>query len=115
MKRYRVLWTKQAASDLEETVDFIKQDNQKAAWSLYQKIIEKSALLKSNPEKYRSIPELAEIGVFRYRELVIRPYRILFRIAESIVYVFAVVDSRRDFETFLFRRFIREDGEPDRS
>ena len=42
-----------------------------------------------------------------WRELVVKPYRIVHRIRENIVMVGAVVDGRRDLEDLLLERLTR--------
>ena len=42
-----------------------------------------------------------------WRELVVRPYRIVYRIREDIVMGGAVVDGRRDLEELLLERLTR--------
>lgn len=108
MQKFKILWTVQASIDLEEILDYIAGDNPKAAIKLFDKIKSRCAKLKANPEKYRVLPELREIGISNYREITLKPYRILYKLTQATVYIFAVVDSRRDMESFLFQRLIRE-------
>jgi toxin ParE1/3/4 len=42
-----------------------------------------------------------------WRELVVRPYRIVYRIRKDIVMVGAVIDGRRDLEDLLLERLTR--------
>ena len=56
------------------------------------------------PARCRVVPELREEGIDAYRELVIRPYRIMFRIHGSEVVLLAVVDGRRDLQELLLER-----------
>ncbi len=107
MKKYNILWTKQAALDLEEIYEYIYLDKPNTAQKILNKIKTSCTTLKSNPEKNRIIPEIREIGLLDYRELIVAPYRILYKLTKNEIYIFAVVDGRRDMESFLFNRIIR--------
>jgi len=107
MKRYRVLWTHEAFNDLEEIVTYIAAESQNAAWRMFKKLKEAASKLKTQPERCRVVPELAEHGLHGIRELIWTPHRVMFRVNEGTVYVLAVLDGRRDIEDLLFSRFIR--------
>ncbi len=107
-KKFKVLWTQQAALDLEEIVDYIALENQVAALNLFESIKSRCAKLKTSPERYRVVPELKEFELTEYREIILSPYRIIYKLAPATVFVFAVVDGRRDMESFLFHRLIRQ-------
>jgi plasmid stabilization system protein ParE len=53
------------------------------------------------------VPELLRHGLAVWRELIVKPYRILYRIEGQTVYVLAVLDSRRDLEDLLLERLVR--------
>ena len=108
MKRYNVYWTKEATIDLYEILEYISYDDVIVAKKIYRNIKIKCSKLKNNPEKYRIIPELADMGIYNYREIIYSPYRIVFKITKPDIYVFAVIDSRRDFESIIFNRLVRE-------
>jgi len=55
----------------------------------------------------RSCPELSQFGMRAWRELVVRPYRIVYRIEGDSVTVLAVFDGRRDLEDLLLERLLR--------
>ena len=107
MKKYKVFWTRQAADDVEEIIEYIRHDQPDAAERVYKEIRKKCIQLKTQPERYRVVSEFAELGIQHYRQISVAPYRVIFKIAHDGVYVFAVVDGRRDFESFLFRRLMR--------
>jgi len=58
------------------------------------------------PERCRIVPELKEQGIMQYRELIVKPWRIIFLIAEIKVYVLSVLDSRRNIEAILLERIV---------
>jgi plasmid stabilization system protein ParE len=53
------------------------------------------------------VPELARFQMRTWRELVIRPYRLVYRIEGDTVTVLAVFDARRDLEDLLLERLLR--------
>ena len=61
-------------------------------------------MLFTFPERGRIVPELRDQGILQYRELIIPPWRILYRISEKRVYVLSVFDSRRNIEDILLKR-----------
>jgi plasmid stabilization system protein ParE len=108
MKIYKVFWTEEAANDLNEIINFISRDRLLAAVHLYKNIKSKCQSLKTNPERYRIVPELQRLSITNYREIVHSPYRIIYKLIGAGGYIIAVVDSRRDFETFIFSRLLRK-------
>jgi toxin ParE1/3/4 len=104
---YRVLWTQVAEKDLVEIIAFIAGDNPQNALHVLEKIRDKAASLYISPERGRVVPELHSCGIFVYRELIISPWRLLYRIADRNVYITAVIDSRRNVEDILLHRLIQ--------
>ena len=51
--------------------------------------------------------ELASLDVVNYRELLVLPYRIVYRIEKPKVFVLAVLDGRRDLRQLLSERLLR--------
>ncbi|MBA3017875.1 MAG: type II toxin-antitoxin system RelE/ParE family toxin, partial [Desulfobacteraceae bacterium] len=45
-------------------------------------------------------------GIRDYREIFFKPYRIIYRIDNENVYVYLIVDGRRDMQTLLQRRLL---------
>jgi len=108
MRTCKVFWTNEATLDLEGIIGYISQDRTASAISLYKIIKSKCLLLNNNPDKYRIVPELFDLGITNYREIVHSPYRIIYRLTSLEVHIMAVVDSRRDFEAFIFNRLLRD-------
>lgn len=52
-------------------------------------------------------PELERIGVFDFREIHYKPYRIIYEIRNSDVFVHCVLDGRRDLQDLLQMRVLR--------
>lgn len=100
-------WAEVAARDLAELLAFIAVDSAPDAERVLQRIERRAAALESSPRRGRVVPELARFGVRTWRELVVRPYRMIYRIEGDTVIVLAVFDGRRDLEDLLLERLTR--------
>jgi hypothetical protein len=58
------------------------------------------------PEKGRMVPELKDQGIAEYHELIVSPWRIIYKIEKKQVLVFSVLDGRRKVEDILLQRLI---------
>jgi addiction module RelE/StbE family toxin len=106
MKKFRVEWSTPASKDLLNIIDYISRDSTDAAIRIFEKIKSICQTLNQTPERGRVIPELKEHGIFSYHELIVKPWRIIYRISDSKVYILAVIDSRRNIGDILIERFL---------
>ena len=101
----RVVWSNAALRDYEALIDYVgERDGIEFAERLHQMLYPAIGELSTHPDRCRAIPELQQQGVTVYRELVVRPYRVPFRVRGTEVVVLAVLDGRRDLEEVLLRR-----------
>lgn len=105
---FRVQWSETAVRDLEELVSYVAADSAATAERILKQLESRAQSLKSSPARGRVVPELAHFGIRSWRELVVRPYRSIYRIDAGTVHVFAVLDGRRELEELLLERLIRE-------
>jgi toxin ParE1/3/4 len=63
--------------------------------------------LKTIPERGRIPPELERIAIREFRELILKPYRIIHSMAKNQVLVYCVLDGRRDLQDLLEERLLR--------
>jgi toxin ParE1/3/4 len=110
-RKYEVRWAKTAERDLEAIVDYIALDSIDRALNLLTRLRDGAETLVSMPQKGRQVPELFAQGVVTYHELIVAPWRIIYRIGQREVHVLAVIDSRRNLEDILLERFTRQVGE----
>ncbi len=106
-KKYTVFWTRLAQDDLIEIIEYISFDSLNIAEKIFEKIKKQTVKLENYPERGRIIPELDFHNISNYRELIITPWRIIYRIEEHKVYILSMIDSRRNFEDIILRRLIR--------
>jgi len=103
-KKYDVVWSNISEYDLKNIVEYIADDSPPNALKIFKRIKQKASSLYTFPERGRIAPELRDQGILQYRELVISPLRILYKISEKSVLVLAVLDSRRNIEDILLGR-----------
>jgi toxin ParE1/3/4 len=107
-KAFRLKWAPVAFQDLDDIIDYIAaHDGPGAAADLYSRIKKRVDTLSKHPRRCRVVPELKLVGVAEYRELIVPPYRVFFRIAGNEVGIIGVLDGRRDLEEMLIRRALR--------
>jgi len=106
-KRYSVYFAESAVRDLEEIARFVAVESPANARRLVERLRDRSRGLGTLPERGRIVPELAAFGIRAFREIVVRPYRIIYRPRDRDVLVLAVFDGRRDLEDVLLERLVR--------
>ena len=106
-KIYKVKWTSNAKEDLLNIVDYIKKDSLSVARKVYGKVKEKAQSINFFPLRGRVVPELQKEGITIYRELLAKPYRIMYKIENDTVYIMAIFDSRQNVEELLLQKLLR--------
>lgn len=107
-KRFKIVWTRAATVDLDQIIEFVALEaGVDRALKLYEKIRDKIDTLSQFPRRGRTVPELESIAVFEFRELLMNPYRIIFRIDDGNVALVGILDGRRDLEAILVDRAFR--------
>ena len=107
MNHYDVIWSDSATNDLEQIIEYIKVDSITVAKDIFFKIKKECHNLYFFPERKRIVPELQHIGIVKYREIIYKRWRIIFKIEEQRVDVLLVIDSSRNLEDILFHRLIK--------
>jgi toxin ParE1/3/4 len=105
-RAFDVLWTDIAQCDLRNIITYVARDGYAPALELLQNIKHQSETLETQPHRCWAVPELAAINVANYRELIITPYRLIFRIEGQEDLILGVFDSRRDLEQVLIDRIL---------
>jgi toxin ParE1/3/4 len=107
IKTYKIHWANVAENDLIEIIEGISIDSPANASKILQKIKKIASSLYSLPEHGRVVPELQDQGIHIYREIVIPPWRLIYRISDNNdVYVLTVLDARRNVEDILLKRLV---------
>ena len=106
MYRYSVVWTKNAQFDLELIIEYIKPSSKIMAKDIFFEIKKECDNLYFMPTRKRVVPELQHIGILKYREIIYKRWRIVFKVEKLQVSVLLVVDSRRNLEDLMFQRLL---------
>jgi len=105
-KTHAVRWSETSEKDLKGIISYIAEGSPQHAYETFMNIKTKTFTLHSFPEIGRIVPELEEQGITQYRELIVAPWRIIYRISEKAVYVLSVLDSRQNVEDILLKRLL---------
>lgn len=108
VKRYAVELTQGAEDDLEAIHAWLaKHRSPDDADALLDRFIEAIATLERFPERGSVPQELEALGIREFRQLLLAPYRLIYRVAADTVYVLVIADGRRDMQTLLERRLLQ--------
>ncbi len=104
--KYDVFWTQTAQEDLITIIDYISADSIDNALNIFNNIKKQTSKLNKFPARGRIVPELKYQNINKYREIIISPWRIIYKIENDSVFVFAVFDGRRNLEDLLLQRLL---------
>jgi toxin ParE1/3/4 len=105
MERREVFWSEDAQRELDAIFDYIADDSPLDAMRVFDRLVEQARKLETFAERGRRVPELGVRGRrSQLRELVVRPWRLIYAVHDGHVMVVALVDSRRDFLSWLGAR-----------
>ena len=108
--KYEVLLTSGAEKDLEALYDYIAEyDTLVSADYVLDKLLKVAESLSNFPERGTYPRELSEIGIREYRQVLFKPYRLIYRVIGERVLVYLIVDGRRDMQSLLSRRLLTGD------
>ena len=100
-----LIWTEPALLDLDEVAEYIALDNATAASNYVQKVFDKVERLATYPNSGKRTKELPRTS---YREIVVPPCRVFYRVEKGTVFVLHVMRSERLLQPFLLDRRDRE-------
>ena len=104
---FEVFLTEDAARDLDELYDYIAERDAPAKADYVLGRIEKAVeSLTKFPERGSVPRELLALGIRDYRQTFFKPYRVIYRVIDTRVYVYLVADGRRDMQTLLAKRLL---------
>jgi toxin ParE1/3/4 len=107
---FEVLLTDDAVRDLEEVYEYIAEhDSPGKARKVLDKFESVFASLGDAPDRGSRPKELTALGIQEYRQVMFKPYRIIYRVIENNVYIYLIADGRRDMQSLLQRRLLRAD------
>ena len=108
--RHEVMLTENAYFDLDEIHEYFARHDQPAnADNVLDSMKWVIDNLSSFPERGSYLKELLELGIREYRQIFFKPYRVIYKILGSVVYIMIIADGRRDMDGLLTRRLL---GQP---
>jgi len=104
--RYRLEWSEPAVADVDAILHYVasREGDAEPALRLHEKLTTEIETLTTTPQRCRIVPEPRAVGVREYRELIVRPYRVCFRVRGRVVAIVGVLDGRRDLSELLMQR-----------
>lgn len=106
--KFSVHLIKDAQDDLFDIYRYVaEEDSPERAGRLIDSIEEVCNGLEELPERGHLPPELERIGIFSYREVHFKPYRIIYQIMDKDIFIHCILDGRRDMEDILQHRMLR--------
>lgn len=91
-----VIWTREALEKLNEIEEFIGADSPERAETFIDYLIEHAESISQNPEIGRKVPEILNPQI---REVIVKKYRIVYRIKEGKVIILTVFEGHRLLRT----------------
>ncbi len=105
--RYAVFMLQEAEHDLEAIFRYLLgSGNPGAAKDMIRLIRQACDSLSQMPERGHVPPELARADNYEYRQIIVKPYRIIYQIVESNVFIFGIIHGRRNVDEVLRQRLL---------
>jgi toxin ParE1/3/4 len=89
----RVEWTELAAAQLDEAMGYIAADRPVVALEWLERLLGEAERLADFPDSGRVVPEAAGDDV---REIIVSPYRLVYRRELDVVFVTMVLHERQN-------------------
>jgi toxin ParE1/3/4 len=101
----QLTWTEPALLDLDEVAEYIVLDDPAVACCYVQKVFDRSEQLESHPQSGKQVEELPGTP---YREIVIPPCRVIYRLEKNTVNILCVMRTERLLRQYLIEKRNRE-------
>jgi plasmid stabilization system protein ParE len=96
-----------AKTDLHQLRSYILKNFSTDVWqTTYAKLKESIRNLSAFPYLGAIPPELGDIHIHQYRQLICGMNRLIYEVRRDTLYVHVVVDTRRDLSALLMRRLV---------
>ncbi len=109
--QFPVLLTEGAAQDIEGIHRHIlDNDGPDRARHVLDQLMAAVESLSRLPHRGKFPDELLELGIREYRQVMFKPYRVIYRMMDSQVFIYLIMDGRRDMQSALARRLLESSG-----
>jgi toxin ParE1/3/4 len=97
----QITWAEPALIDLDEIAEYIALSNPYAASNVVSEVFSKVERLEQFPKSGKPSLEIPELN---YREVVIPPCRVFYRLEKAFVYIVHACRDERSLRKFLIER-----------
>lgn len=105
--RRAVVITDDAYRDLAGLYDYIADSDSVArAEQVMERLLKAADTLAENPERGSRPHELLALGLRKYRQIMVIPWRFIYAVESPEVIVYVIADGRRDMRTLLAERLL---------
>lgn len=94
-RRRRVAWTDSAVLSLDSNISFVAQESRDNALRLLERVLAAADSLGILAERGSVVPEYDDPEV---RQLLVDPFRLLYRVGEADVFILGVLHQRQDLQ-----------------
>jgi plasmid stabilization system protein ParE len=91
----RLTWSPLASEQVDDAVAYIAADDPAAALAWLERLLERVKALTAYPDSGRVVPELQREDI---REIVVSPYRVMYRRGAEAVEIAAIRHGARQFD-----------------
>lgn len=106
-ERFEVALTQGAESDLEALhADLAEHRSAAAAEDLLDALIEVVQTLERFPQRGSVPKELEALGIREFRQVLLDPYRLIYRVIGNTAFILLIADGRRDMQALLEHRLL---------
>jgi toxin ParE1/3/4 len=106
--KFKVVVDTQAKLDLKEIFVYVSiNDSVESPDRLLDNLEKMCFKLEKYPKRGHIPEELKNTGIKKYLEIHYKPYRIIYEIDQSLVYIHSVIDGRRNVQEILSERILR--------
>lgn len=102
-----VLLTAGADRDIESIYEYIAAvDGAAPAGRVLKRLLEASEQLATLADRGSHPKELLALGIREYRQVIVEPFRVIYRVMDDQVVIYLIPDGRRDMQALLARRLL---------
>jgi len=87
-----LIWTEESLEKLSAIEEFIGTDSPERAETFVNYLIEKGESILQNPKIGRTVPEISNPDI---REIIVKKYRIVYRITKENIEILTVFEGHR--------------------
>lgn len=105
--RFDVELTRGAEDDLEAIFDYLAENvSVEVATDVLDRLLNKVESLERYPLRGHVPKELESVGIQEFRQILVRHYRLIYRVLQQRVFIMIIADGRRDMLGLLERRLL---------